>query len=59
VTSAKSTHRTARKKYVPSEKQRAEDDALRKRLDNLTDADMRKFDRALKKAIQKPHEMRG
>jgi hypothetical protein len=51
VTSTKRTDRPARKKYVPSEKQRAADDALRKRLENVTEAEMRKFDKALEKAI--------
>jgi hypothetical protein len=52
VTSTKGTAHSARKKYVPSEKQRAADDALRKRLENVTDADMKKFDKALGKVIR-------
>jgi hypothetical protein len=41
-----------------SEKTRAEDERLRQRLENLTDEDMKTFDRALKKAIKSggPHE---
>jgi hypothetical protein len=52
VTSTKRTDQPARKKYVPSEKQRAADDALRKRLENVTQADLKKFDKALEKAIK-------
>jgi hypothetical protein len=44
--------RPARKKYVPSEKQRAEDDELRKRLENVTDADIKTFDKALERAMR-------
>jgi hypothetical protein len=40
---------TARKKYVPSEKQRAEDEKLR---DELRHFDLKKFERLLKKAIR-------
>jgi len=56
VISPKRTGQPARKRYVPSEKQRAADDALRKRLENVTDADMKKFDKALEGAIQKGQE---
>jgi len=52
VTSIKPTGQPGRKKYVPSEKQRAEDAELRKRLENVSDADMKKFDKALEKAIK-------
>jgi hypothetical protein len=52
VTSPKRIRQSARKKYVPSEKQRAADDALRKRLENVTDADMKQFDKALEKLIR-------
>jgi len=52
VTSTKRTARPARKKYVPSERQRAADAALKKRLENVSDADMKKFDKALEKAIK-------
>lgn len=46
-----STKRTAGKKYVPSEKQLAEDARIKEGLNHLTGADLRKFDRLLKKAI--------
>ena len=39
-------------KYVPSEKQRAEDGRLKERLDHLTGTDLRKFDKLLKKAFK-------
>ena len=45
--STKRTARTAHKKYVPSEKQRAEDERLKKNLDRITPSDVRKFDQAL------------
>jgi hypothetical protein len=50
VASSKSTARTnrARKKYVPSEEQRAADEDL---LDQLRNFDLKKFDKALEKAI--------
>jgi len=51
VASTKRTARAARKKYVPSEKQRAEDERLKGRLEHLTEADLREFDRILGKAI--------
>jgi hypothetical protein len=41
--------RKNRKKYVPSEKQRAEDEKLR---DELRKFDLEKFDKALEKAIK-------
>jgi len=43
---------TGQKKYVPSEKQRAEDECLKERLKYLTDADLKKFDKALERAIR-------
>jgi hypothetical protein len=52
VASTKRTGRTAREKYVPSEKQRAEDERIKATLDHLTDADLRKFDRVLGQAIK-------
>jgi hypothetical protein len=52
VTSIKRTGQPGHKKYVPSEKQRTEDAELRKRLENVTDADMKKFDKALVKALK-------
>jgi hypothetical protein len=52
VATRKGAGTTARKKYVPSEKQRADDERLRKQLQNLTDADMEKFERTLSKAIK-------
>ena len=42
------TQRTIRKKYVPSEKQRASDEKLR---DELRHFDLKKFDQGLEKAI--------
>jgi hypothetical protein len=51
VASTKRSARPARKKYVPSAKQRAKDRAGKERLDHLTDTDLRKFDQALGKAI--------
>jgi hypothetical protein len=51
VASKKGAARTARKKYVPSEKQRAEDERIKERLAHLTKADLREFDRVLGKAI--------
>ena len=47
--SPKRAGRTARKKYVPSEKQRASDEKLR---DELRHFDLKKFDKALEKAIR-------
>jgi hypothetical protein len=41
--------RTARKKYVPSEKQLASDEKLR---DELRHFDLKKFDQALERAIK-------
>jgi hypothetical protein len=52
VASIPRTGRPAHKKYVPSEKQLAEDRAKKERLDHLTDADIKKFDRLLGKAIK-------
>jgi hypothetical protein len=48
VATRKGTGRTARKKYVPSEKQRASDEKLR---DELRHFDLKKFDRALVNAF--------
>lgn len=39
------------KKYVPSEKQRAEDARLKDALNHLSKDDLREFDRLLEKAI--------
>jgi hypothetical protein len=49
VATRKGTARTARKKYVPSEKQLASDEKLR---DELRHFDLKKFDKALEKALQ-------
>jgi hypothetical protein len=48
VASSKGAGRTARNKYVPSEKQRASDEKLR---DELRNFDLKKFDKALGKAL--------
>ncbi|HUO04725.1 MAG TPA: hypothetical protein VMU16_05960 [Candidatus Binataceae bacterium] len=48
MVSTKRTGRAARKKYVPSEKQRAEDEKLREQLRHF---DLKKFDKALTRAI--------
>jgi hypothetical protein len=47
-----STKRPAPKKYVPCEKQRAEDARIKEKLDHLTNADLKKFDEALARAIR-------
>jgi hypothetical protein len=52
VATRKGAGTTARKKYVPSAKQRAEDARLKEKLDHLTHADLKNFDRALKRAIK-------
>jgi len=52
VASTKRTARTARKKYVPSAEQRADDERLRKEFENLTDADMKKFEKLLGRAVR-------
>jgi len=49
VTSIRRTAQAAPKKYVPSEKQRAEDEKLR---DELRRFDLKKLDKALEKAIR-------
>jgi hypothetical protein len=54
VASTKRTGRTAHKKYVPSEKQLAEDERLKEKLNHLSKADLREFDQALEKAINHP-----
>jgi hypothetical protein len=46
------TQRTKGRKPV-SDKTRAADDELRKHLENVTDEDMKKFDKVLDKAIKK------
>jgi len=51
VASTKRTARPARKKYVPSAKQRAEDDRLKDKLNHLTKADLQEFDKMMEKAI--------
>jgi len=53
VASTKRTARPARKKYVPSAKQRADDERKKERLDHLTKADLLAFDKALDKAINR------
>jgi hypothetical protein len=52
VASTKRTARPARKKYVPSEKQLAEDARLKDNLNHLSKDDLRDFDRLLGKAIK-------
>jgi hypothetical protein len=49
VASTKRSARAARKKYVPSEKQRASDEKLR---DELRHFDLKKFDRVIEKALR-------
>jgi hypothetical protein len=49
VATRKGKARTARKKYVPSEKQLASDEKLR---DELRHFDLKKFDQALEKALR-------
>jgi hypothetical protein len=51
VTSPKRAGRTARKKYVPSEKQLASDEKLR---DELRRFDLKTFDKVLARAIKAP-----
>jgi hypothetical protein len=51
VASTKGSGRPAHKKYVPSEKQLAKDRAKKERLDHLTNADIKKFDQLLGRAI--------
>jgi hypothetical protein len=52
VATRKGAGTTARKKkYVPSEKQRAEDRLIKEKLDHLTSADIENFDRLLGRAI--------
>jgi hypothetical protein len=46
------TPRTRKPAKPISEKTRAADEALRKRLENLDDADLKAFDKALEKAIK-------
>jgi hypothetical protein len=52
VASTKRTGRTARKKYVPSERQRAEDARLKETLNHLSKDDLKEFDNLLGKAIK-------
>jgi hypothetical protein len=52
VASKKDAGRTAHKKFVPSEKQCAEDRRIKEKLDHLTEDDLRKFDRALERAFK-------
>jgi hypothetical protein len=40
------------KKYVPSAEQRAKDERVKEKLNHLTNADLRKFDRALGRAFK-------
>jgi hypothetical protein len=49
VASTKRSGRPVRKKYVPSEKQRASDEKLR---DELRHFDLKKFDKVLEKAVK-------
>jgi hypothetical protein len=53
VASIQRTGRPARKrkKYVPSAKQRAEDQRIKENLDHLTSADIKRFDQLLGRAI--------
>jgi hypothetical protein len=51
VASIPHTAPAGQKKYVPSEKQRAEDERIKERLNRLTGADLKRFDKLLKKAI--------
>jgi hypothetical protein len=51
VATRKGAGTTARKKYVPSAKQRADDARLKETLDHLSKDDLREFDRMLEKAI--------
>ncbi|MDO8434964.1 MAG: hypothetical protein Q7S58_21405 [Candidatus Binatus sp.] len=48
----------APKKYVPSEKQRTEDERIKEKLERLTDADLREFDRVLERAFKQPQTAR-
>jgi hypothetical protein len=52
VASTKGAGRTARKKYVPSAGQRTEDERLRKEFENLTAADIKRFEETLEKAVR-------
>jgi hypothetical protein len=52
VATRKGAGTTARKKYVPSAKQRAEDARLKEKLDRLTETDLRKFDQVLSKTFK-------
>jgi hypothetical protein len=52
VASTKRTGRTARKKYLASAKQLAEDARLKENLNHLSKDDLRKFDQALGQAIK-------
>jgi len=52
VTSTKTNGRPARTKYVPSAKQRAEDERIKETLDHLSKDDLREFDRVLKNAVK-------
>jgi hypothetical protein len=53
VASTKAKARTPRKKYVPSEKQLASDEKLR---DELRHFDLKKFDKALERALAAPRK---
>jgi len=52
VASSNRSGRATRKKYIPSEKQRAQDQRIKDKLDHLTGADLKKFDQVLRKAIK-------
>jgi len=52
VASTKGPARSARKKYVPSAKQRAEDARLKENLDHLSKDDLINFDKLLDRAIK-------
>jgi hypothetical protein len=53
VATRKGAGGTARtKKYVPSAKQRAEDERIKEKLEHLSDSDLREFDKLLEKAIK-------
>lgn len=51
MASTKRTARPARKKYVPSAKQRADDERLKENLNHLSKDDLGEFDKLLGNAI--------
>ncbi|MGO9800960.1 MAG: hypothetical protein ACLPQ0_15990 [Candidatus Binatus sp.] len=52
MASTKRSDHTTRKQYVPSAQQRAEDERIKEKLEHLTDADLKRFDRILAEAIK-------